>query len=319
MSLALTSPDELLEGAATMLREVVFDSESAGAAWTSVEPPATLDIAGLELVTVDLKGRVIAALPIVFSSRVQSGSQIRLVGADPGGVLVIRAGVDIPSSHLTTNLRVRTDGRSAASVFPVLRFLSTAVGFARLGFRRDGALVGSPMPLPKNADTIGLEVVEVMRSLAFVEDALNDSREVPLELTATDKAALTAAETLLRGGVFRGRWSTVRIPRDELGADGVALLEDSATRLDFRSVAVQTVAGRQFTLGDAYFVFESLEHDAEGSDSDTIALRAAKFSDEYTIQLVNPPPKKLADPYRPFIHIGKDVLDEARGKRARHA
>lgn len=280
------------------------------------------------LLALDERLNVVSALPVRFRRRVTVGDTATLVGTDASEAVRVVATVEKHPPRFLFKLRYLAGGQALPQqLLPSFRFLRALRRPNRLGIRIGERMVGGPEEL-SSALEFPAQLVEVARSLAFIQRMTGVRFPVPAELGSEDLHAIREAEALLRGERQVARWTAASLGFSSIDAALLEVVADGAPfRLEFAAPVSVSIAGHEVELGEAHYVFmvaviENYEELLRAQESENAADVKARLRpgsvDLYEVTLVAPPTLGLDDhDVRPPLGVAQDVLTSARSRPLR--
>lgn len=285
---------------------------------------------GLEatLLTTDERGNVVNALPVHFRRRVTMADTATLLGTDDSGAIRVVATVSANPPSLKLNLHYLVGNASLPrDLLTSFRFLRSLRRPNRLVMTIGDRSVGEPDELPIETE-FPQGVLEVVRSLAFIQTVTGIEFPLPPELEDDDVRTMNEAEALLRGETVTSRWSDATLGLSTIDTQLLAVVEDGRPfRLEFVAPVVAVLAGHEVPLGDANYVFrvaflENYAELLEAAEVDAMAQAQASLrpgdDDRYEVTLIAPPRVGLDhQDLRRSVVASADALDAARRRSLR--
>lgn len=280
------------------------------------------------LLVVDERSNVVSALPVQFRRRVTLGDTATLFGTDESEAIRVVATVTTRPAGLKLNLRYFAGSPALPrQLLGSLRFLRALRRPNRLGLMVGERSIGEPEELPADEE-FPQHLVELVRSLAFVQTMSGTEFSMPAKLDDADLRTLREAEALLRGETVSSRWADARLGLSSIDAALLDVVQGGAPfRLEFTAPVLAHISGYEVVLGEAHYVFrvavienyDELVDAAETGDvSDAPARLRPGDDDGYEVTLVAPPDVGFdhQDLRPPVVALGT-VLDAARSQPLR--
>lgn len=298
-----------------------FDFGSPSYTTTAAVAEAVSVALDATLLVIDERGSTVSALPVRFRRRVGVADTATLFGSDPSGVLRVVATVTTNPPSLKLNLRYLAGSTSVPrELLASFRFLRALRRPARLGLTIGNRSLGEPDELPAGTE-FPAGLVELTRSLAFVQAMTGGEFPLPPEFDDDDMRTLREAEVLLAGGTVSSRWTDATLDLSTIDGELLGVVDGgSQFMLEFVAPVVAQIGGHSVLLGDAQYVFRSavienydeLVEAARSGDAGADAKVRPGFDDHYEVALVAPPAigVDLQD-VRPSVLVSPEALGAA--------
>lgn len=274
------------------------------------------------LVAIDERSNVVSALPIEFRRRLVVDDTNTLIGTDASGAVKLTATLTWQPPKLTLNLRyVGPNAALPRDLLPAFRFLRALRRPNRFQLVVADRPMGEPSEIPSRVE-FPQDLVELVRSAAFVQALTGTTFPLPEALEAEDLWALREAENLLRGESVESQWTDAELGMTVIDTTLLDVIEGGGMfRLEFIAPAVANIAGHDVQLGEARYVFraavaenydELVRRRANGDESGATARLRPGRDDTYEVSLVAPPDAGIEREMRRPLVVSDDSLHASR-------
>ncbi len=264
------------------------------------------------LIAIDEQGNTTAALPVLFRQRIVGNESVKVFGADTSGALRVSALLSRAPGNMQLNLRYeRGSGATPRQLLPAFRLLRALRPPARMSLIINGHPVGNPDGLSNDQD-FPKDLLDVTRSLAFIQSVTGSEFPMPDELDQNDIRELKEAERLLMGETVTGGWRDAKLTGSD--TDWLEEVEDAdQLRIEFVDHKVAQIAGHTVCLGEANFVFRTAIIDR--TTRDDVHLRPGT-DDRFEVSLLTAPEIGInLQDVRPPVKASAHAIEAARARK----
>jgi len=159
----------------------------------------------------DPDGRILAALPLMFTERTMGAIGAELTGTDSFGILKIRLRGNLQTRELTSEFKTSLPSNALpAQVLPVLRLLSMMQPPNEVRLLQSGKTITTATDVSlKGGPTAPF--ISLVEALGRIQQLSGVYLPIPEKLTDDDLESIHVADTLFRGEVVQSKWTESRL------------------------------------------------------------------------------------------------------------
>lgn len=271
--------------------------QEAGNSWKrpqSSETAASLIDAELVVSNEDLRHR--ASLPIQFTRRLVSDTEISLLGADASQSLHLALVLNL-QTH-TSSMRFSLEAMPAASPMElrsIVDWIAAAQPGTLVGVRSAAnnswivPLQGQSVQIPD----IPLAYRHALSALARIQHRSGTSFSMPTSIDADDARSIDVADQLLRGLTVAGTWSSATISDDPELREFLAH-SPHGVMLEFKTDHSMRLGAQDVLIGEVEYRFTQAKPATHRPSGAGLALAPGR-SDRFELRLVSVPEREHAD------------------------